>query len=349
MKKSITRIISLSLAVLMVLSLVACGKKPTTGTTSSTPSGTTSTPSGAASSTPAAPSKEDLRGKIDPKQELNADGTRKKLTLGIQQVANVLDYENNAFTKYIEDLMNIDIEFVLFASDDTTRAQQVSTMLAGNEALPDILYRCYYTSKDQHILGDDGYLVNLADYFDDPDNWDLGLEYDLAGYFKDFIDAGGTERFNARMYNQRTFEGAMYSWPELAATNPGGGKTGSEWQSQTWINKTWLDNLGLKMPTNWDELLTVLRAFKTQDPNKNGKNDEIPMTAFNGHVYGTSYSGFATCSAPRTTSWRTTPGSLVCMTTAPFTSPTRRMHIVTVCAACTSCMLRVCWTPPSSP
>ena len=29
MKKSITRIISLSLAILMVLSLAACGKKPT--------------------------------------------------------------------------------------------------------------------------------------------------------------------------------------------------------------------------------------------------------------------------------------------------------------------------------
>ena len=44
------------------------------------------------------------------------------------------------------------------------------------------------------------------------------------------------------------------------------------------INKMWLDKLGLAMPTNIDEFHNVLRAFKTMDPNGNGKADEIPMT-----------------------------------------------------------------------
>ena len=43
------------------------------------------------------------------------------------------------------------------------------------------------------------------------------------------------------------------------------------------INKAWLDKLGLSMPTTWDELENVLKAFKTQDPNGNGKADEVPM------------------------------------------------------------------------
>lgn len=43
------------------------------------------------------------------------------------------------------------------------------------------------------------------------------------------------------------------------------------------INKKWLDKLGLKVPTNWNELETVLKAFKTEDPNGNGKADEIPL------------------------------------------------------------------------
>ncbi|WP_033492865.1 extracellular solute-binding protein [Bifidobacterium biavatii] len=43
------------------------------------------------------------------------------------------------------------------------------------------------------------------------------------------------------------------------------------------INKTWLDKLGLQIPKTWDELENVLEAFKTQDPNGNGKADEIPM------------------------------------------------------------------------
>lgn len=44
------------------------------------------------------------------------------------------------------------------------------------------------------------------------------------------------------------------------------------------IRQDWLDKLGLKMPTNTDELYEVLKAFKTQDPNGNGKADEIPFT-----------------------------------------------------------------------
>ena len=45
------------------------------------------------------------------------------------------------------------------------------------------------------------------------------------------------------------------------------------------INKEWLDKLGLEMPTNTEEFREVLRAFKTQDPNGNGVNDEIPFSS----------------------------------------------------------------------
>ncbi|MFS0634765.1 ABC transporter substrate-binding protein [Mesobacillus foraminis] len=48
--------------------------------------------------------------------------------------------------------------------------------------------------------------------------------------------------------------------------------------TRQFINQQWLENLGLKAPTNWDELYTVLKAFKEEDANGNGdKSDEIPM------------------------------------------------------------------------
>ena len=48
--------------------------------------------------------------------------------------------------------------------------------------------------------------------------------------------------------------------------------------TRQYINQKWLDNLGLKMPTTWDELYDVLVAFKEKDANGNGDpNDEIPM------------------------------------------------------------------------
>lgn len=48
--------------------------------------------------------------------------------------------------------------------------------------------------------------------------------------------------------------------------------------SRQFINQKWLDELGLEMPTTWDELYEVLVAFKEKDANGNGDpNDEIPM------------------------------------------------------------------------
>ncbi|MFB9279013.1 extracellular solute-binding protein [Cohnella cellulosilytica] len=45
------------------------------------------------------------------------------------------------------------------------------------------------------------------------------------------------------------------------------------------INVKWLDKLKLSAPTTSDELLDVLRAFKSGDPNGNGQPDEIPYNA----------------------------------------------------------------------
>ena len=44
------------------------------------------------------------------------------------------------------------------------------------------------------------------------------------------------------------------------------------------INKSWLDKVGMEVPTTVDQLTDVLRAFKTQDANGNGDaNDEVPL------------------------------------------------------------------------
>lgn len=48
--------------------------------------------------------------------------------------------------------------------------------------------------------------------------------------------------------------------------------------NQMFINKVWLDNLGLDVPTTYTEFVDVLRAFKDQDANGNGDpSDEIPF------------------------------------------------------------------------
>ena len=50
-----------------------------------------------------------------------------------------------------------------------------------------------------------------------------------------------------------------------------------------WIRTDWLEKLNLEMPKTLDELEAVLKAFKEQDPDGNGKDDTIPMmTDLNG-------------------------------------------------------------------
>lgn len=46
-----------------------------------------------------------------------------------------------------------------------------------------------------------------------------------------------------------------------------------------WYNGEWMKNLGIKdVPKTTDELYTMLKRFRDEDPNKNGKKDEIPLS-----------------------------------------------------------------------
>ncbi|WP_251551555.1 extracellular solute-binding protein [Neobacillus muris] len=52
------------------------------------------------------------------------------------------------------------------------------------------------------------------------------------------------------------------------------------------IRKDWLDNLGLKVPTNLDELYEVAKAFTEDDPDGNGKDDTFGWSDRNELRYG---------------------------------------------------------------
>lgn len=76
-------------------------------------------------------------------------------------------------------------------------------------------------------------------------------------------------------------DGHIYSFPWIEELGSGKESIHSV-NDMAWINKEWLDKLGLKMPQTTDELVEVLEAFKTKDPNGNGKADEIPISFING-------------------------------------------------------------------
>ena len=75
-------------------------------------------------------------------------------------------------------------------------------------------------------------------------------------------------------------------YPEMLGTNVfdgrvrslNGNRMNGAYSRTLWsINKRWLENVGMDIPTTTDEFYEVLKAFKEQDANGNGDpNDEIP-------------------------------------------------------------------------
>lgn len=153
---------------------------------------------------------------------------------------------NPAMVKAMEDA-NIKINFMDVLGADLGEKQN---LLLGSGEYPDFFYK---TWADGNKYGEQGifipledlirqYAPNLTALLDERDGWQ-------------YITAS---------------DGHVYGFPEIDAVTPG--------NPMYWINKDWMNNLGLKEPTSFEELYEVLKAFKEQDANGNGDpNDEIPM------------------------------------------------------------------------
>lgn len=81
------------------------------------------------------------------------------------------------------------------------------------------------------------------------------------------------EEYPNIMKEIRQPEGQIYSLPFIQPyTLPSA-------TQKNWINKAWLDRVGLNPPQTTEEFYQALKAFKEQDANGNGDpNDEIPYT-----------------------------------------------------------------------
>lgn len=192
-----------------------------------------------------------------------ADG-KVKLSIGLPSSALILSHENNALTKWIEEQCNIEIKFVEYAGG-TDMATQISTTISARQELPDILFGMSLSDSMVSRYGKDGYFIDLSDYFAEKDGaskvfWDR-LQNEMTESERDLVIRKIADAETGAIYGVPTIETSLTD----------------KMLFQPWINQTWLDKLNLKAPTNTDELVTVLKAFKTQDPNGNGVADEIPL------------------------------------------------------------------------
>ena len=125
--------------------------------------------------------------------------------------------------------------------------QSFNLMLASGE-IDDLVF-----TQDELLFvkyGMEGAFVPLDEHFDKMPNFVAFLEKNP-----------GVKR------NITAVDGHIYYLPFCQ-----GGKTAGGW----FVREDWMEKLGLKNPTNAEEMYNVLTAIKTQDPNGNGKADEVP-------------------------------------------------------------------------
>lgn len=244
-----TKLAALLLALVMCVAFIAgCTSKPSA---SAQPG--TNTPA------PATPGAEPA-----PAENLNPTGMPivnepVELTVMTMRWGDMGDsFTQNQWLKDLEAKSNVKINWVTVSNNDW--AEQKGILLAGGE-LPDI-FLGNETIKDGDVAGNPGFFMELTDL--------------IENYMPNYKNA--LETIPALRSVSTSPDGNIYSFSKIQPARP-------MTRNQPIINKTWLDNLNLEVPTTIEELEAVLQAFKDQDANGNGDpNDEIPFS-HNGDIH----------------------------------------------------------------
>lgn len=187
------------------------------------------------------------------------------ITIGVRQSPNTEDYETNEYTKWIEEQTGLNLDFVYFANDKTEAVTQLNLMISGKQELPDILWGFTGISSSlMYELGEDEYFVDITDYFSDYGYW----------FWEAMEKVPESDQAKILQYGTDPNNGAVYAFPRYSE----GGVDNCNTLAQ--INTEWLAAVGEEMPTTVDELYTVLKKFATEDPNGNGKQDEMALVGY---------------------------------------------------------------------
>ena len=177
------------------------------------------------------------------------------------------DYNEMTMLKELEEKTGVDIQFECIQSN--TWGEKKNLILASGQ-LPDLFFGGGLSDADINKYGGQGMFIALDDLIE---------EY--APNLKKILDE------NPDVKKAITSpDGHIYSLPYIDSFMP------ETIPDNLFINKTWLDKLGLEVPTTTEEYYNVLKAFKENDPNGNGIEDEIPFTYRANEMFTGEYSMF---------------------------------------------------------
>ena len=129
-------------------------------------------------------------------------------------------------------------------------------LIMNSEDRPDAFWQVSWTTEELMNYGSNGEFVNIAPYLDSH-----------APNLKKLL----TEEVKGGLAACTMPDGGIYSMPWVMTDLP-------QENARFYLNRNWLNNLGLKVPSTIDELTQVLDAFKKKDANGNGNpDDEYPI------------------------------------------------------------------------
>ena len=161
------------------------------------------------------------------------------------------NWNENLFFKRMEEITGVSFQYRQYKEEkEWTQAKQ--QMTADSSDLPDVLFKASLSTEECIEMREKGVLIDLKPYLAEncPHLWAYLTE-------------------NPDMLSALTMpDGSIAALPYISQPAT---------QNYIWINQEWLDTLRLERPATAAELVTVMEAFKTRDPNRNGREDEIPM------------------------------------------------------------------------
>jgi ABC-type sugar transport system, periplasmic component len=182
--------------------------------------------------------------------------TGEKLRIATQDYSGVNISNDLPVFKAIKEKTGVDIVWEAVISENYENT--IQTRLASGTDLPDMFQ--LPASSDPVKLVKDGLIVPIDD-----------LMKKFAPNMYHWFSITENVR---KIY---TFpDGHIYTSPMMFETDTD--KLASYNNLVLMLREDWLKDLGLEAPKTVDELYNVFTAFKTKDPNKNKKADEIPFT-----------------------------------------------------------------------
>ena len=176
-----------------------------------------------------------------------------ELTFLVTAHPAIVDWETNAYVKWLEETTNVDMKFETVPLEG--RTEKLSLVLASG-TYPDVFMSVGMSAA---MITKFGVLEQMFLPLNDLiDKYALNTQKVFAQY-------PGSKGLLTEL------DGNIYSLPNVNECYH------CTIANKFWMNTEWLKNVGMEKPATLDELYNVLVAFRDKDPNGNGQQDEIPM------------------------------------------------------------------------